>query len=211
MRETKTRIIEATERLVTSRSPEDLTIRQITEEAGVNLAAINYHFGSKEGLANELILRLITPLKEERIRLLEDAEKAVGGKPVPLETIIQCFFRPISGYIDEKRERKNVIIGVSRLYDDKSLLDEQCHRNLKDEITKYRHALVNSLPDVSEKGILLYLALMYSTTQAILSNSVREQLSISFGFEMDKTDMIAEIIAFFIVGFKHLSRRGNNP
>lgn len=54
--ETKKRIIEATSDLLDSvENPEDITIRQIAEEAGIGVGLINYHFASKEKLMNEVI------------------------------------------------------------------------------------------------------------------------------------------------------------
>jgi len=69
-------------------------MRALADEAGVNLGAATYHFGSKENLYIETIMRCFRPISEERIRLLRQAERETNGKPIPLETIIDCMVRP---------------------------------------------------------------------------------------------------------------------
>ena len=53
---TRTAILEAAERLYADRGFADVTLRDIVAAAGVNLAAVNYHFGSKDELIAELFV-----------------------------------------------------------------------------------------------------------------------------------------------------------
>ncbi len=62
---TKAVILEATERLVAGRGFESVSLRDITNEAGVNVAAVNYHFGSKEKLFEEIQCRYIEPVRAQ--------------------------------------------------------------------------------------------------------------------------------------------------
>ncbi len=84
---TRERILAAAEQLFTLNGFESTSIRDITETASVNVAAINYHFGSKENLYTELISARMRALHSERIASLE---QALAGKPT-LETIIRAF------------------------------------------------------------------------------------------------------------------------
>jgi AcrR family transcriptional regulator len=68
-------------------------LREITAEAGVNLAAVNYHFGSKERLLEALFLRRAKPITEERLRLLALCAEAPGRPPM-LEQLLEAFLRP---------------------------------------------------------------------------------------------------------------------
>jgi len=69
-------------------------LRALADEAGVNLGATTYHYGSKQKLYIETVMRRFRPIGEERIRLLRLAEKETKGKPVPVETIVDCMLRP---------------------------------------------------------------------------------------------------------------------
>lgn len=89
---TRDRILDAAEELFAEKGFSS-SLRNITSSAGVNLAAVNYHFGSKETLIEELFSRRIEPLNEERLGLLERAESAANGDPA-LEKILEAFLGP---------------------------------------------------------------------------------------------------------------------
>ena len=78
--ETRRRVLEAAEQLFAVRGIEAVSIRDITHAAGVNLAAINYHFGTKQGLAAEVFKHCLGPLNAKRLELLDEVE-APGQRP----------------------------------------------------------------------------------------------------------------------------------
>lgn len=87
------RILTAAARLFAARGMAGVGLREITTEAGVNLAAVNYHFGSKEKLLEALFARRALPITEERLRLLAlCAEQA--GRPPMLEQLLEAYLRP---------------------------------------------------------------------------------------------------------------------
>jgi AcrR family transcriptional regulator len=90
---TKERILDATEGLFAKYGFQGTSVRAITSEAGVNLAAVHYHFGSKEALIQAVFSRRLEPLNRERIRRLRESESASGGEP-RLEEIIRAFVEP---------------------------------------------------------------------------------------------------------------------
>ena len=91
---TRENLLNAAERLFAEHGYDGVGMRALAAEAGVNLGAATYHFGSKERLYIETVMRCILPIREERIKLLRQAERTAEGKPVPLETIIDCMLRP---------------------------------------------------------------------------------------------------------------------
>jgi len=90
----KERVLDVAERLLAENGLKETSVRDITAAAGVHLAAVNYHFGSKEGLIRAVIARRAEPLNRERIRLLEAYEAEAGDAPVPLERILHALFAP---------------------------------------------------------------------------------------------------------------------
>ena len=77
---TRTAILTAAERLYAERGFADVTLRDIVAAAGVNLAAVNYHFGSKDELIAELFVTRSLATNRERLNELKIAEAAGGGR-----------------------------------------------------------------------------------------------------------------------------------
>ena len=91
------KIVRAAESLFEHQSFEATTLRQITAAAGVNLAAVNYHFGSKEALIREIFKRRLTQLNEERLAALDRLEKAAASRPVKPARFWMLFLEPCFG------------------------------------------------------------------------------------------------------------------
>ncbi|MCY0385735.1 TetR/AcrR family transcriptional regulator [Robbsia sp. Bb-Pol-6] len=75
---TRRKVLDAAEDAYATIGVEGLTLRLVTERALVNLASINYHFGTKRALAEEMLRRRLDPLHRDRLALLEAAEQAFG-------------------------------------------------------------------------------------------------------------------------------------
>lgn len=90
---TMNRILSAAARLFATRGLAGVGLREITAEAGVNLSAVNYHFGSKERLLEALFEHRARPITEERMRLLALCAEAPGRPPM-LEQLLEAFLRP---------------------------------------------------------------------------------------------------------------------
>jgi AcrR family transcriptional regulator len=92
MQDTKQKILDTAERLFGERGYDATSLRQIIATAGVNLAAVHYHFGSKEELLDELVVRRAGPVNEARIANLDRLE-AAGGSPA-VEQVLEAFLLP---------------------------------------------------------------------------------------------------------------------
>ncbi len=87
--DTKTRILDAAERVFSQDGFDAASLRGITAAAHVNLAAVNYHFQTKEALFAAVIERRVGPVNQRRLELLD----ALTGK-VSAERILEAFIRP---------------------------------------------------------------------------------------------------------------------
>jgi AcrR family transcriptional regulator len=88
--DTKSRILDTAERLFGINGFESVSLRDITTGAEVNLAAVNYHFQSKDALIDAVIARRIAPVNARRMELL-----AAAGPNARVETILEAFLRPV--------------------------------------------------------------------------------------------------------------------
>lgn len=92
---TRNRILDAAERVFADKGLDGSSVRDITTAAGVNLAAVNYHFGSKTGLIEAVFSRHLVPMNTARIALLDRVEAQSGGECPPLESVLDAFIRPV--------------------------------------------------------------------------------------------------------------------
>lgn len=91
--ETRRNLLDAAERLFARHGVDAASLRTITREAGANLAAVHYHFGSKDALVRAVFARRLAPMNEERLKLLDAAE--ADRDPPDLEAVIRAFVEPV--------------------------------------------------------------------------------------------------------------------
>ncbi len=93
----KRRLLDAAEVLFAERGFESVSFRDITGSAETNIAALNYHFGSREVLIDLLIVHYANPVNEERLARLEAVERKWAGKATPIEEVCDAWLRPLQG------------------------------------------------------------------------------------------------------------------
>jgi AcrR family transcriptional regulator len=114
---TKEKILDAAEELFSEDGFSATSVRAITSRAQVNLAALNYHFGSKDALIDAVFERRIGPLNRERIRLLEEAETLAAGGELTLEEVLRAFLTPaIQLASDQESGGKKVMRLMGRVH-----------------------------------------------------------------------------------------------
>jgi AcrR family transcriptional regulator len=110
--DTRERVLAASQKLFAERGFEATSVRDITTEAGCNVASVNYHFGGKENLYIETFRTMLLVLRDQRMALLEDL---MAREPLPtLEEFLQSFAEGfIEPLVDESRGRQFMAL-VSR-------------------------------------------------------------------------------------------------
>src|ERR1700722_15427950 len=96
MIETQDKILDTAERLFGDQGYAGTSLRQIIAEAGVNLAAIHYHFGSKEELLDQVVLRKAGPVNERRLVELARVEAEAGVNGPDLDDLLRAFLKPMA-------------------------------------------------------------------------------------------------------------------
>lgn len=107
--DTVQRLLSSAEKLFARHGQDHVSLRELTSDAGVNLAAVNYHFGSKEALAEGVFERLLTRICSERgkkLMAIEDAADAAGHPP-DLKAIIESF---IEAYFSEENAEQGRLL-----------------------------------------------------------------------------------------------------
>src|ERR1035441_1007224 len=94
MTDTKDKILDAAERLIGEQGYAATSLRHIIAEAGVNLAAVHYHFGSKEDLLDAVVLRKVTPVNDARLAWLDRVEAEAGSGALDVEKVLESLLIP---------------------------------------------------------------------------------------------------------------------
>lgn len=92
---TKQKILDVATELVAAKGTHDTTIREIVLATGSNVAAVNYHFGAKDALIQQVMVNIFEPVNAQRMELLRQFEQDVDGQPVPMPRILEALLRPI--------------------------------------------------------------------------------------------------------------------
>jgi AcrR family transcriptional regulator len=150
---TKDRILDAAERLFARDGIEATSLRSITAEADANLAAVNYHFQSKDALVRAVIARRVVPVNQRRLDLLEACERATGDGPLPLEEVVDAFVRPVVEiYASHARE---FVPLMGRIYTEPAEFMEQVFKDHGEAVAmRFFGACQRALPDVPRVELL---------------------------------------------------------
>ena len=92
--DTKERILNVAERLFADRGFPATSLRDLTSEAGVNIASVNYHFGSKDALLAAVLERRLRPVNARRLELLDAIESAASSGAPNAEEVLRAFLSP---------------------------------------------------------------------------------------------------------------------
>jgi AcrR family transcriptional regulator len=144
--DTKQKILDTAERLIADHGYAATSLRQIIGEAGVNLAAVHYHFGSKEDLLDELILRKAATVNAERLALLEKLEAEAGGGPVAVDKVLAAFFEPM---IERGGKNPQFVRLMGRVYAE-GLLPGVVAKHFQPTLLRFTQALRRAVPGVTE-------------------------------------------------------------
>ncbi|MDX1633362.1 MAG: TetR/AcrR family transcriptional regulator [Marinobacter sp.] len=89
--DTVDRILDAAEELFAERGFSETSLRMITSKANVNLAAVNYHFGSKNALIHAVFARFLTPFSATLEKAFDDLEERCQGEPPTLDETLRAL------------------------------------------------------------------------------------------------------------------------
>jgi AcrR family transcriptional regulator len=149
---TKLAILKATERLVAAHGFEATSLRAITAAANVNLAAVNYHFATKDALILAMLNRRMKPINDARLALLDKFEADAGDSPVAVEKILEALFRPVLEVIAQpiKGGRNFVRLLALCLAEPGAYLRPLVEKEFAEKTRRFQRALRRSLPHLSE-------------------------------------------------------------
>jgi AcrR family transcriptional regulator len=202
--DTKTRILDAAELLFMEHGFEATSLRQLTSAAGVNLAAVNYHFGTKEELFQAVLTRRLDPMNQERIDLLDKVEREAGGKAPTCEKILFAMLIPALRLArDEKRGGKNFLKVLGRAYADPApFIRHFLSQQYAGMIARYKEAFLRALPHLSRQELTWRLHFVMGALSYTLAGTDALKLFAQVTAADNDELLLQRLAPFLVAGLK---------
>ncbi len=207
--DTRARILDAAERLFMAHGYDGTSMRQITGEAGVNLAAVNYHFGSKEALIQEVFRRRLNWLNEERMRALDELEATADGQPLKPSQIVDAFFGTMIRMAEDEERGGMIFLRLlgRTLAEPSDFIRAFLAHEYKTVVERYKEALFRSLPDVPKAEIVWRFHFMLGATSYAIAGTDALRLVTDWGIEAEDSEdrldrLLPRLISFLIGGLR---------
>jgi AcrR family transcriptional regulator len=191
---TKDRILDSAEKLFGINGFEATSLRDITTDANVNLAAVNYHFQSKDSLIDAVIARRIEPVNRRRLEMLD----AAGPDPT-VEQVLTAFLTPAL-----ELELEPVLPLLGRILTNQSqFLDRVYKRHLVQIQQRFRAALVRALPELPETEAVWRMHFMVGVMTHLLTwGTLLPAMTDGICELSDRQAVIRRAVRFLAAGFR---------
>lgn len=176
---TRERIIDAAERLFADQGFDLVSLRDITNEAGANVAAVNYHFGSKENLIAAVVERHALPINQARISMLDEAEARHVPDAVPVDEILRAFLQPFLDHLAKNEFNESLFCKfMGRMSGEQSCMPPSVLPLFQEMAGRYSAAIRKSVPSLSTEEALWRIHFSFGVVaQALMHGDALHQIS----------------------------------
>lgn len=197
---TATRILDAAEGLFAEHGFEGASMRMITTAATVNLASVNYHFGSKEGLFQAVFHRRLTELNRRRLAALNALESVAGEAPLKPSQVLESFFGPAIEMAADTRSGGHTFMRLlGRTYTEPAeFIRKFMALEYAEVVGRYTTALYRALPDVPKAEIVWRLHFMMGAVSYAISGI--DALALVTGRFDDEPALLKPRLTSFLLG-----------
>jgi AcrR family transcriptional regulator len=199
--DTKTRILDAAEALFVAGGFDSMSMRQITGAASVNLAAVNYHFGSKDALIHAVLARRLDSLNEQRLLML-DAFEAAFGAELTCEHVLTAMFLPaVRIFRSNAPGADRYLHFLGRAYTDPSVVVRDfINSHYIQSLGRFFFAFQRTLPELSREDLGFRLHFALGALSGILAGGNTQRLIRDFTQEQgDEEPVILARLASLMV------------
>jgi AcrR family transcriptional regulator len=199
---TKAQVLAAAERLFALHGFQNVSVRDITAEAGVNLASVNYHFGSKDALLFEIFRRRTAELNRDRARMLHEAADRHDGKP-PVREILRAFFEPPMRWSKPDSARRISMQFIIRARSEGTEAMREVLRTDVSHLRRFADALMGARPDLPPEEVYwrLHFCLGMTHNNRFAEFDRLHTLSDGLTRESDTEALLRRMVDFAEAGF----------
>jgi AcrR family transcriptional regulator len=208
--DTKGRILDAAEDLFIEHGFEAMSLRQITSHADVNLAAVNYHFGSKEALIHSMLARRLDRLNVERLNLLDQFERHFAdtrnGQGLTCEHVLGALFIPALRLSRNPQHGGRAFLRLlGRAYTDpSSFVREFLAEHYASVSDRIFAAFARALPHLPQEELSWRLNFSIGALSGVLAGSDTSKLLAQFahGEPLSDLQLIARLASLMVPALK---------
>ena len=152
---TRERILRAAERIYAASGFHGMSLRDVTLLAGVNLAAVNYHFGSKDKLIFALADRRLTPINSERLERLAKLRQKHAHEPIPVRELVGALIDPMFKALRQGKNTRAITVRlVAQMMIDDPKRFSQIHKTFyKPVLDCYHDELQRTIPTLTSHQV----------------------------------------------------------
>ena len=201
--ETKERILDTAERLFAEQGYAATSLRAIVSEAQVNLAAVHYHFHSKEALLEAVIMRRADPVNQERLERLDRCEREAGNNPPDLEKVVEAFVAPTFRLGHDENGQTMLIRLLGRVFAEGDMLPQIVRNCFGSVQVRFGQAVCRALPEVPPRELFWRMHFAVGAmAQALRGPRDLERLSGGLCGQLATEEMVSRLVAFLAAGFR---------
>ncbi len=192
--DTKTRILDTAEKLFGQNGFEATSLRDITAEAEVNLAAVNYHFQSKDSLIDAVIQRRIEPINRCRLEMLD-----LAGPDPTVEQVVEAFVRPVlEQHTSAMRTLMGRVLGTPETF-----IFRVFKKHLAAVAERFGAAIAKAAPDLSaEERTWRFMFMAGAMAQVLAWSHVLPEMTRGVCDPSDRKAVTARMVRFVAAGFR---------
>lgn len=150
MIDTKQKILDTAERLFGEHGYASVSLRQVIAEAEVNIAAVHYHFGSKEDLLDAVLLRKIGPVTAQRMENLDRVLAEAGDQPPCVEKLLEAFLLPTAAVA----QSNPIFVKLMGRMIVEGLMPQIAEKHFRESGLRLVAALSRSLPHLTQDELM---------------------------------------------------------
>lgn len=202
--DTRSRILDVAEVLFMEQGFDGTSMRSITSHAGVNLAAVNYHFGSKEQLIQEVFHRRLTELNHIRLTRLRELQAESGDVPVKPSRIVDAFFGTALRMASDVEGGGHTFMRLlGRTYTEpQAFVRKFLAEEYAECVEHFLAALYRALPEVDRNEILWRFHFMMGAMSYAIAGTDALQLVTGKFDDEDPSRLESRLMSFLLGGLR---------
>ena len=201
--DTKTKILNAAEKLIVELGAHKASMRKITEAAGVNVAAINYHFGSKDNLISAIVTRFLTPLEKEQTQCLQTVMTDTPEGVPELEAVLRSQIEPLHNFTVAHPDWMNIFHEFAAAYDNEDIFKQNLKGILEEKLRYFAECLQKVLPNIPRMTLLRRVAFFRLSSFSIMQGEcVMEESIAILGIDKNPHALMEELIVYIAAGLR---------